>query len=191
METTGDDTIRDEILSIREIARKMDHDVGFLSRELRPTELDNLGLVNALGAFVKEWSQQFDIDAEFKFVSGESDTSTNLSREAETNLYRIVQEALNNVVKHARASRVSVLVHLRREGVTLIVEDDGRGFDVQDVPSGDDSHGFGMIGMRERTELLGGDFEVESGPEQGTSILVRVPSSRAAGDGSSVAGSGL
>jgi two-component system sensor histidine kinase UhpB len=191
METTGDDTIRGDILSIREIARKMDHDVGFLSRELRPTELDNLGLVNALGAFVKEWSQQFDIDAEFKVVSGDSDASTNLSREAETNLYRIVQEALNNVVKHARASRVSVLVHLRREGVTLIVEDDGRGFNVRDVPSGDDSHGFGMIGMRERTELLGGDFEVESGPEQGTSILVRVPSSRSAGDGSSVAVSGL
>lgn len=168
-------TSRDQVLSIREIAARMDRDVGFLSRELRPTDLDNLGLYNAIGSFVKEWSNQYGIEAEFKSVQSASQTSNGgMPREVETNLYRITQEALNNIVKHADAGHVSVLLHKDPASVALVVEDDGVGFGSDRSTEQNDSHGFGLIGMRERSELLGGSFEIESG-EGGTSILVRIP----------------
>jgi PAS domain S-box-containing protein len=167
---------RNQIMSIREIAAKMDRDVGFLSRELRPTELDSLGLYNAIGAFVNEWSRQFGVDAEFQAVNASANSSNgNLPREIETNLYRITQEALNNIVKHADATHVSVLLHSRPESIGLVVEDDGVGFDAEAPRDLNGSHGYGIIGMRERTELLGGSFEIESGEDSGTSIHVRIP----------------
>jgi PAS domain S-box-containing protein len=167
---------RNQILSIREIAAKMDRDVGFISRELRPTELDSLGLYNAIGAFVNEWSTQFGIDAEFEAVKAPANGSVETKpKEIETNLYRITQEALNNVVKHADAAHVSVVLHARPDNIALVVEDDGVGFDAQAPRDLSGSHGYGIIGMRERTELLGGSFHIESGEDTGTSVHVRIP----------------
>ena len=172
---TGNDLATDQVVSIREIAARMDRDVGFLSRELRPRDLDQRGLDNALGAFVTEWSAQFGIDAEFKAVKSAANGSGNtLPREVETNVYRITQEALNNVVKHADAMHVSVLLHLLPDSIALAVEDDGCGFDAE-RPNSNGPHGYGLIGMRERTELLGGSFDIESSYDNGTSILVRIP----------------
>jgi len=172
----ADGPAHDQVLSIREIASRMDRDVGFLSRELRPTELDSLGLENAIQAFVREWSQQYGVEAEFKWVTSPNNVHGKLSREVETNLYRITQEALNNVFKHADAGQVSVLLHSKKDAVSLIVEDDGLGFDLGEARNGDDpAHGFGLIGMRERTELLGGEFDIESVSGKGTSIMVKIP----------------
>ena len=170
------DLAKNQVLSIREIAAKMDRDVGFLSRELRPTELDTRGLYNAVGAFVKEWSTQFGIDAEFRAVRppGTRDASGALPSEVETNLYRITQEALNNIAKHADAMHVSVLLHSQPESIALVVEDDGCGFDLEAARDPNGSHGLGLIGMRERTELLDGNFDIESS-DGGTSIHVRIP----------------
>jgi len=172
---------RNQVLSIREIAAKMDRDVAFLSRELRPTELDSLGLTNALASFVNEWSVQFGIDAEFSNVEhGETNGSQRtLPKDLETNIYRIMQEALNNVAKHSDAMHVSILLHTRPDSITLVVEDDGCGFDAERTRDTSGLHGFGLIGMRERTELLGGTFAIESG-ETGTSIHVRIPLKSAA-----------
>ena len=167
---------RNQVLSIREIAERMDRDIDFLALELRPMELDTLGLYTAVDTFVKEWSVQFGIDAEFTAVKppGAISDDSELSGEVETNLYRIIQEALNNIVKHADAMHASVLLHSRPDSIALIVEDDGAGFDTSRA-----SQGFGLIGMRERTELLNGTFDIESG-EGGTSIHVRIPIKNAA-----------
>ena len=172
---TDNDLAKNQIMSIREIAARMDRDVGFLSRELRPTELDTLGLDNALGGFVNEWSVQFGVDAEFQAVRSMALGDRQVPPEVETNLYRITQEALNNIVKHADATHVSVVLHSRPDSMALIIEDDGCGFDAETPRDLSGSHGFGLIGMRERTELLGGSFDIESSDDSGTSIHVRIP----------------
>jgi PAS domain S-box-containing protein len=170
---------KERTMSIRDIAARMDRDVGFLTRELRPTELDTLGLYNALGAFVNEWSTQFGIDAEFEAVTSPADgRARRLPKDVETSLYRIAQEALTNILKHADAGHVSVVLHSQPSSVSLVVEDDGVGFDAERPREMGGLHGYGLIGMRERTELLGGTFDVESS-ERGTTIHVRIPLDRA------------
>jgi signal transduction histidine kinase len=93
-----------------------------------------------------------------------------LPREAETALYRIVQEALTNVVKHARAENVSILLTRRGAGVAVVVEDDGRGFDPADV-----SGGSGLQGMADRLAAVGGSLEIRSTPGRGTTVAGHVP----------------
>jgi signal transduction histidine kinase len=98
-----------------------------------------------------------------------------LTSEIETTIYRLAQEALNNVAKHARADRVDIVLEHTHEHVSLIVEDNGIGFnpsEVQTVPEG-----FGLIGMRERAALAGADFQIESAPGSGTTVILRVPAS--------------
>ena len=99
-----------------------------------------------------------------------------LSRETETHLYRITQEALNNIAKHAFANHVSVLLESREQNLILIIEDDGRGFDPAKLGKPRESgRGLGLLGMQERASLIGGDVEIESAPDNGTTIYVRVP----------------
>ena len=162
---------------IQESALQIDHDIGFLSWELRPTELDTLGLDDALSSFVREWSGQYAINAEFHSnISDIRAQHGRLSRTIETNLYRIAQEGLNNILKHANAKNVSVLLQYRRDSLVLIVEDDGQGI-AEDVRSearkGNGS--FGLIGMHERAALLKGTFEIESRPGKGTTLITTVP----------------
>jgi signal transduction histidine kinase len=95
-----------------------------------------------------------------------------LASDVETALYRIAQEALTNVAKHARAQRVEVLLERRPDCVLLIVEDDGVGFDATKLAGG--RHGFGLVGMQERAALVGARLEIETTPGQGTTILVRM-----------------
>lgn len=120
-----------ELNALQDLAAKMDSDVGFLSWELRPTELGFLGLADALSSFTSEWSRHYGIDAEFHTVP--SSAAGELAPDLETSLYRILQEALNNVLKHAAATKVSVVFHRANTGITLMVEDDGKGFN-PDIP---------------------------------------------------------
>ncbi len=152
------------------LARNLDMDVEFLAWELRPTSLDDLGLAAALGNYVKEWSERFHILAEFHDTSLAGER---LSPEIESNLYRIAQEALNNVAKHAQAATASVLLERRDNQMTLIVEDDGIGFDSEAETS--DAERLGLTGIRERAALFGGSLEIESAPNKGTTLYVRVP----------------
>jgi PAS domain S-box-containing protein len=170
----GDDhPAAEEVEALREQAEKMDADVGFLSWELRPTELDFLGLSDALKSFTSEWSRQYGIRAEYHAVPTASEES--LPGDMETSLYRIVQEALNNILKHAEAKNVSVLYHRSHTGVSLIIEDDGKGFNPDVTLRAPGAGGLGVIGMRERAELLGGTFDVESFPGKGTTVVCRIP----------------
>jgi two-component system, chemotaxis family, CheB/CheR fusion protein len=158
------------IEDLQALTKSLDLDVEFLAWELRPTTLDDLGLVAALRNYVKEWSERFHIIAEFH-DTGMIDMR--LPPEIESNLYRIAQEALNNVAKHAQAATANVLLERRDSEMSLIIEDDGVGFDSE----ADRSHGerMGLMGIRERAALIGGTLEIESAPNKGTTIFIRFP----------------
>jgi signal transduction histidine kinase len=154
------------------IAESLDADVDFLAWELRPAALDDLGLRPAISNFVREWSRHSGIAADFHTTGMEGER---LGPEAESALYRITQEALNNAMKYSRANRVDVLLERRDSHVVLIVEDDGAGFDPRREASGDGDKGLGLVGMRERATLVGGTLEIESAPGEGTAIFARAP----------------
>jgi PAS domain S-box-containing protein len=167
-----DKEISEYINQITSITDQIDSDVDFLVWELRPSVLDTLGLSAALKNFVQEWTLHFRVPADFQELGF---NSKKLRPEIEINLYRIGQEALNNVAKHAKAANVSVLLEKRNDKVILIIEDDGIGFEVnkKSVLTGDD-RGMGLLGMKERAELIGGTLEIESSPGNGTTIYVQV-----------------
>jgi len=161
---------------IRQYATLIDRDIAFLSWELRPTELEQLGLEDALGSFVREWSNQYGIEAEFHSnLTAAGAETVRLPQNAETNLYRIVQEALNNAVKHADPGNVCVLLQRQKDHLVLVIEDDGAGFDQSSTAGPDARRGLGLVGMQERAALLKGTLEIESQPGKGTTVLARVP----------------
>jgi signal transduction histidine kinase len=142
-------------------------DVRRLAVELRPTALDDFGLAAAVERLAETFEERTGIRTALQanFPDGR------LPMETETVLYRIVQEALTNVIKHAGAERVSIVLTQRDGGVRAVVEDDGRGFAADDVR--DDA--LGVVGMRERVALVGGTLEVESAPGAGTTLAAYVP----------------
>jgi two-component system, chemotaxis family, CheB/CheR fusion protein len=154
----------------QKIAARLDSEVDFLAWELRPAALDDLGLAAALANFVQEWSKHFGIPADYHTTGMDKDRP---SPEVEINLYRIAQEALNNSYKHAQPSRVNVLLERRDHHVMLIIEDNGVGFDPNNKEQSE--KGLGLLGMRERAGLVGGTLEIESAPDEGTTIFARVP----------------
>jgi signal transduction histidine kinase len=159
-----------QVDDVKKKTEQLDRDVDFLAWDLRPASLDYLGLRLTLMNFVKEWARYTGVKPDFH-TSGLG--KVRLSGETETNLYRIAQEALNNILKHAKAKAVSVLLEKRKDTVVLIVEDDGIGFDVEKKLNR--PKGLGLVGMKERAELIGGKFEIESAPRKGTTIFVRAP----------------
>jgi PAS domain S-box-containing protein len=151
------------------MAAAMDREVDFLAWELRPAALDDLGLGAALERFLRDWSAHYGIAAQFH---GAAQLPEALPAAVQTTFYRIAQEALNNVVKHAHASRVEVLLERRDGEAVMVVEDDGVGFDPNE---GATERGIGLIGMRERAALVGGTVQIESRPGHGASVFVRCP----------------
>ena len=152
---------------LRELVVSALQDVRSLAVELRPSTLDDFGLVPALerlGATLEERS-----GVRVAIEAGLHDKR--LPPEVETALYRFVQEGLTNVMKHADANDVSVVIASRDGGVSAVVEDDGRGFAPDDVRP----DALGLVGMRERLALLGGTLTVESKPGHGTALIAYVP----------------
>jgi len=166
-EAPGSERAREEAVRVRELVTQTLHDVRRLSVELRPKALDDFGLVPALQRLAQGFSEQTGIKVEVASTLGER----RLPSEVETALYRIVQEALTNVVKHARASNVSVLVTRRDGRVSAVIEDDGRGFNA----GADRTEGLGLVGMEERVALLNGKLIVESTEGVGTTVVAEVP----------------
>jgi PAS domain S-box-containing protein len=150
------------------IVQGIEAEVDFIAWELRPAALDHLGLSKALESFVREWAAHYGIPFEFR-----AGVEGRLKPEVEINLYRIAQEALNNVMKHAGASRVDVVLDRRDEEVVLIVEDDGKGFTPERAIDGE--KGMGLLSIKERAAQVGGTLEIETGPGAGTTVYVRVP----------------
>jgi len=160
----------EEVGRTQEIVRRLDSEVDFIVWELRPAALDVVGLPAALENFAREWSEHYGVEAEYHTAGLDG---VRLAPAVEINLYRIMQEALNNVYKHAGASRAGVLLERRDGYVVMIVEDDGKGFEPGRAADGE--KGMGLVSMRERAEQVGGALEVESAPGDGTTVYVRVP----------------
>jgi signal transduction histidine kinase len=146
------------------------------ARELRPAVLDDLGLIPALHSFVKLFSQRTRIHVDLKVFAGVEQLDSN----KRTILYRVAQEALNNVARHAQASRVEVSIQKLAGGIAMKIHDNGKSFVVADVLKAKGRKRLGLLGMRERLEMVGGNFGVESAPGQGTTIIAQIPLGKAA-----------
>jgi signal transduction histidine kinase len=143
-----------------------------LSHELRPTLLDDLGLIPALHWYVDRFTRRLKAEVEFQATGFQE----RLATEVETALYRVVQEALTNVARHAQATEVRIRLEHTGPTVVALVEDDGQGFNVQECSGRAASErGTGLIGMRERVTSLGGSFSIQSHPGQGTRLSLEVP----------------
>ena len=162
----------DKIDDIQRIAEGIDKGIDFITWELTPALLGNVGFVPAIDKHVKEWSQHCGIEADFLVTKLKK---ARFTKEVETHLYRIVQEALNNVQKYAKAKSVVVILEKRDDLIILIIEDDGIGFNLKNKMKR--HKGMGLTGMNERAELIGGTLEIESKPGRGTTIYVRLPAS--------------
>jgi signal transduction histidine kinase len=156
------------VARLRDLVVATLQDVRRLAVELRPKVLDDFGLVPALERLTESFAAQTGIDVRFESGLGDDER---LAAEVETALYRIVQESLTNVVKHAHARAVSIVLARKPDTVAIVIEDDGRGFD----PAVTRDDGFGLAGMRERAGLLEGRLQIESRAGAGTTIVAEVP----------------
>jgi signal transduction histidine kinase len=165
--------VQESIGNLEKLTEGLMRDIHRLAWELRPSALDDLGLELALRRYTTEWSEATGVRLDFH---SDGLDGQRLPLEFETALYRVTQEALTNISRHARAKRVSLLLDRRPACVSLIVEDDGAGFDADAVmqrPVAQDK--LGLLGMEERVKLVGGTFTIESTPGTGTTVFVRLP----------------
>lgn len=165
-------SVKERVSRLKELTADVGQEVGHLAWEIRPTALDDLGLQTAIQQFLEEWSERspllFDLHLALR--------DRRLSPTIETALYRVLQETIVNVVKHAGATRVGVILDATDSEARLIVEDDGKGFTWGETERAcAPSMQLGLLGMRERLALVGGTLEIETSPGAGTTILIHVP----------------
>ncbi|MFT5105548.1 MAG: signal transduction histidine kinase [Verrucomicrobiales bacterium] len=142
------------------------------ARDLRPTVLDDLGLIPALKSYLESFMKDTGIRVSLTAFAGVE----KLDNASRTVLYRVAQEALNNVAQHAKASRTKVKIHQRQETVCMEIHDNGKGFQIGgDAFVGKQSKRLGLLGMRERVEMIGGSLRVESAPGKETTVYVEIP----------------
>ena len=172
-EATLPATLRERLRHLQRNARLLDDDVDRLSHRLRPAALDDLGLEEALRNLAGLWAEESQLQLE---IHTQGLKGRPFPAPVATTVYRVVQEALHNVLKHARARRVGLIVEQRGDELRAIVEDDGCGFDAAiPQPSGLLRRRLGLRGMVERAALVGGRLEVETAPGRGTTIVLSVP----------------
>jgi signal transduction histidine kinase len=169
-DTCDSPVIQQRAEELRSVAADTLDEVHELSRQLRPSVLDDLGLPAALERHIADCRRRYSLQIDLA-MRGLSERR--LPSEVETALYRIVQEALTNVARHAQATTASVLIEQHDGVVRAIIEDDGRGFDP--AAAGKAEQRLGLYGIRERAELLGGKLTVESEPGRGASLFVEIP----------------
>ena len=162
--------VRRIALQLRDVAAQTVDDVGRLGRGLHPAVLDDMGLAAAARRYVLDYARSFETPV--NFTVGDVD-SPRLAPLAAATAYRILQEALTNVARHARAKKVDVAMKRDRSALELMIRDDGVGFDV--TRTFGEASGLGLHGMRERVTLLGGSIQIESGPRSGTVVRARIP----------------
>ncbi|MBN2238377.1 MAG: sensor histidine kinase, partial [Dehalococcoidales bacterium] len=160
------------IQEIREEVREIAKGVRRFSRELRPSILDDLGLVHALQWLASDLTDNYGIPVKTKVIGKQ----VKLPADSELMIFRIVQEALSNVGKHSRANEVSVTVNFSGQRMLITIKDNGRGFTIPPGVEGFARVGkLGMIGMRERAQLLGGTLNIKSKPGEGTNLEINIP----------------
>ncbi|HEY4102801.1 MAG TPA: CheR family methyltransferase, partial [Polyangiaceae bacterium] len=168
--TAGAEPLAAKLHELRTMAESVGGEIHQLAAELRPVALDQLGLQGALSGYLESWGERSAVQVDF-FCTGIDEKR--LPREIETTLYRIVQEAMNNVFKHAKAKNVSVSVERRGNHALCIIEDDGSGFNQELLAS--DIVRIGIAGMRERASIVGGELTIESSAGAGTVVRARLP----------------
>jgi signal transduction histidine kinase len=174
---------KEAIANTKDLKRKIAHTQRLVERsvnivhrfagQLRPAALDDLGLIPALHSYMKDFAKQTGLAIHFtSFARGRTKLLDSARR---TVLYRVAQEALANVARHAQASLVKVSIQKVRNAIRMKIKDDGKSFQVQGEFPTRRSKGLGLLGMRERVEMVGGHFAVESSPGKGTTILAEIP----------------
>jgi len=163
--------LRRKISRTQRLVEKSVEIVHRFARELRPTVLDDLGLIPALQSFIREFAKRTKLRVEFTA----SDEIEQLDNTQRTVIYRVTLSALANVDQHAHASKVSVSLQRNNDAICLEIHDDGRSFEVAHVMSAKRYKRLGLLGSRERIEMVGGKFSVESTPRKGTTIRAEIP----------------
>ncbi len=163
--------LRKKIARTQRLVEKSVDIVHRFARELRPTVLDDLGLIPALQSFIKDFTKETKIRIHFTAFAGVEQ----LNSTQRTVLYRVAQSALANVHKHAHASDVKVSIHKLQDAIRLEIHDNGKSFDLERVLFAKRHKRLGLLGSRERVEMVGGKFGVESAPGQGTTISAEIP----------------
>jgi signal transduction histidine kinase len=161
-----------DVAKLRDLTSEIGAEVNRMAWELRPTALDDLGLETAVTQYLEEWGERSRLHFDLQVSLGDR----RLPQMVETTVYRALQEAVTNVVRHADAERVAVILEATDQQLQLIVEDDGKGFPADE--GGNVAAGalrLGLLGIRERLALVDGILEVESTPGLGTTLFVRVP----------------
>jgi len=159
-----------ELRALKEAVKASLQDVRKIIFDLRPMTLDDLGIVPTLKRYFTEYQERTRLPVELVTIGQERRISSSL----EVAIFRVVQEAINNSYKHAQARKVVVRLEIRPNKVNCTIVDDGVGFDVKEK-MGPNNKGFGLIGMRERVELLEGTFNISSAPGQGTKVKLQIP----------------
>jgi signal transduction histidine kinase len=169
--TTSTRELQKKIEVTQRLVEKSVDIIHRFARDLRPAVLDDLGLIPAMRSYLKLFTEQTGIRTSFTaFAEVEK-----LNGASRTALYRIAQEALTNVSRHAKASVVKVSIRLRQNRICMEIQDDGRGFLVEDAAAIQHSKRLGLLGMRERAEMVGGTFCVDSAPGKPTTVHIEIP----------------
>lgn len=170
------DRTKEELKSLKQLVRDNLKDVRKIIYDLRPMSLDDLGLIPTVQKYASVFSNETSIATDIKVFNN----STDIDSIVEIAAFRIVQEALSNIRKHSNAKNVLVKIEANRTKLYVVIHDDGIGFNTEEVYGGDDSlsGGFGLIGMKERAELLGGSLQITSVKGKGTKVIVNIPINR-------------
>jgi signal transduction histidine kinase len=171
--------LQKKITSTQRLVEKSVDIVHRFARDLRPTVLDDLGLVPALHSFMKNFARRTGVRAHLTAFAAVEKIDT----AKRTVLFRVAQEALNNVARHAHASRVEVNIQKLPDCICMKIKDDGKSFDVERTLHANGGKRLGLLGMRERLEMVGGKFAVESAPGKGTTINAQLPLGKGAREG--------
>jgi signal transduction histidine kinase len=172
MEAAGNTQgLKKKISNAQRLLQKSVKIVHRFARELRPTLLDDIGIIPAFRVYVKDFTKHTRIPVHFDCVG--SVEQVNPARR--TALYRVAQEALGNVAQHAQASRVTMNLRKVRNAVRMTIKDNGKSFQVERVILGHKNRSLGLLGMRERIEMVGGNFKIDSVRGKGTTVQARVP----------------
>ncbi|OCK62078.1 ATP-binding protein [Bradyrhizobium sp. LMTR 3] len=165
----------EQVRWLEQLAAQIGRDIHRTASDLRPTAIDDLGIFKAIEAYVAEWQERYGVRIDIQTFGRDN----SLPPDVAAVLYRLVQEGLTNVLKHASASKVSIVLEKKSDGLALVLEDDGVGFDPESVSrnamGGGQPSGLGLSGMKERVALLGGTIAVESAPGKGSTIFVQIP----------------
>lgn len=171
--TVNPKDLKRKITTTQGLVEKSMDIVHRFARELRPMLLDNLGLIPALHSYMKDVEERTGLRIHFtSFTRGKV---KELDNDRRTVLYRVAQEAITNVTRHAQASRIEVRLYKGEDIVGLDIQDNGKSFQVKRILSAAKRKRLGLLCMRERVEMVGGTFSIESKPDQGTSIRVEIP----------------